>query len=83
VTPLLSPDAAAELLGVSKKLVYRLAREGSLPSLAIHTALRFDPADVEAFARSCRREGPTGPLRKGGRRTEITTPRSRRGDGIG
>lgn len=51
---MLTAVAVAALLGISRSKVYELARSGRLPMYRIDDAVRFDPADVEAFRASCR-----------------------------
>lgn len=47
--PLMEPWDVADVLNVSRKTVYKLANSGGLPSVKFGGALRFDPADVDAF----------------------------------
>jgi len=47
--PLMEPWDVADVLNVSRKTVYKLATSGVLPSVKFGGALRFDPADVDAF----------------------------------
>ena len=48
---------AAELLGVSRRMVYDLAAAGRLRCYRYSArAIRFDVADVEAFRQGCRAE---------------------------
>ncbi len=48
--PLLTPVQAAERLGVSRMTIYRYVKEGMLPCVRLgSTALRIDPADLDAF----------------------------------
>jgi excisionase family DNA binding protein len=45
----------ARLLGLSARTVYALAQAGALPHFRPALgAVRFDPADVEAYRQSCR-----------------------------
>jgi excisionase family DNA binding protein len=49
----------AKYLQVSTSLVYKKAEAGTIPTLRIGAALRFDPATVRAWAKSNAREvGP-------------------------
>ncbi len=52
---LLPAGAVAEILGLSRQHVYTMAASGELPSIKLRGAVRFDPADVEAFIREHRR----------------------------
>jgi excisionase family DNA binding protein len=46
---MLTAAQVAERLGVSRRLVYDLAARGVLPSYRFEGAVRFEPADVEAY----------------------------------
>jgi len=48
-SPLLTVDEVAERLGVSATTVSRLVRERAIPHVRVRHALRFDPADLEAW----------------------------------
>ena len=48
---LLRPEEVAERWGVSRSQIYRLAREGALPSVAVGRYRRFRPESVERFER--------------------------------
>lgn len=53
---------AAELLGVSRRMVYDLFASGRLPGYRYSArAVRFDVADVEAFRQASRSEPPPAP----------------------
>lgn len=51
---MIDAKAVAALLGLSATKVYDLARSGALVSYRFGDAVRFDPADVEAYKQSCR-----------------------------
>lgn len=51
---LIDAKAVGALLGLSPRTVYDLASSGRLACYRIRGAVRFDPADVEAFKQSCR-----------------------------
>ncbi|MEJ2082893.1 MAG: helix-turn-helix domain-containing protein [Acidobacteriota bacterium] len=53
---LISCEQVSEMLGVSRSSVYRLVRNGKLPTYRIGRALRFDPSDVFAFLTMCLRD---------------------------
>lgn len=53
-TNLLTARRVAEQLAVSCNMVYSLAARGELSSFRIGSAVRFDPADIEAFVAQCR-----------------------------
>jgi excisionase family DNA binding protein len=53
---LLTPAAVAARLGLSRAHIYTLAAAGEIPSIKLRRAVRFDPADVEAYVRKHRRE---------------------------
>lgn len=57
IQELLRPDEVARLLRLSRPMIYKLAAEGTLPSISFGRALRFDPADVHALIESRRRIG--------------------------
>ncbi len=50
---LLSCSQVAELLGMSRRYVYHLAREMKLPAYRFGRVLRFDPKDVIQFLAGC------------------------------
>lgn len=50
----MNASQASAVLGISTRKVYALAKSGSLPCHRYDTAVRFDPADVEAYKASCR-----------------------------
>lgn len=58
--PLMEPWDVADVLNVSRKTVYKLANSGGLPSVKFGGALRFDPADVDAFIEANRCGGMGG-----------------------
>jgi len=53
---LLKPADVAEVLSVSKALVYRLIQQGAIPSVRINHAVRVKPCDLDAFITRCRKE---------------------------
>lgn len=53
---LIDAKRVSELLGIKARTVYDLAYSGRLACYRIGGAVRFDPADVEAFKASCRVE---------------------------
>lgn len=55
VPRLLRAEEVARQLGLSRQHVYAMAASGELPSIKLRGAVRFDPADVEAFIREHRR----------------------------
>ncbi len=57
LSPLLTAKQVATLLGVSEKSVYRWSELGALPSVRLGRAVRFDPAEVQAFIDAGRRGG--------------------------
>jgi predicted DNA-binding transcriptional regulator AlpA len=56
--PLITVQAAAAMLGISKRFMYDLAApNGPVPCYRLSTrATRFDPADIQAYAEACRTE---------------------------
>ncbi len=70
--PLISAEQAARFLGVSKRYVWRLAREGKLPAHKVGKYTRFRPDAVAAFLEE-RRVGPRA------RRAHVEAPRERLG----
>lgn len=46
---LLTAQEVAEILGVTLNWVYKLGRDGSLPSVRIGKLVRFDPKEVKEF----------------------------------
>lgn len=47
----MSVKAAAELLNVSEKTIYRWIRQGVIPSVRLHGQYRFDRRELEGWAR--------------------------------
>ncbi len=70
--PTLSSEQVARFLGVSVRYVWRLAREGELPSYKLRKYTRFRPDDVAAYLEA-RRVGPRA------RRAHVEAPRERLG----
>ena len=60
VETLWTAEDVAAFLNISIQYVYRLSREGSIPSLKIGAALRFRPSDIEAWI-----EARTRPVAEG------------------
>ncbi len=56
---LLRASEAARLLGLSQRTVYALAGAGELPCYRFGSAVRFDPADLEAYKLQCRSRATT------------------------
>ena len=54
VTAMLPAKEVAALLCLSPRKIYQLASSGELPCYRFGGALRFDPADVEAYKAACR-----------------------------
>ena len=52
---LIRPRDVGRKLGLSTPHVYTLAAAGEIPSIKLGRAVRFRPADVEAFIRDHRR----------------------------
>ena len=48
---LISVRELAEVVGLSENTIYSLTASGDLPHLRFGAAIRFDPVDVEAWAR--------------------------------
>ena len=59
---LLTVEQIAGLMGVTKRRVHTLVKQGKLPHLRIGSAFRFRPADLDAYQRRRlrRRRGPIG-----------------------
>jgi excisionase family DNA binding protein len=53
---LLSPDEVAQLLGVTRKTVYRFAAAGLIASLRVGGVLRFSLSDLDRYLDSVRIE---------------------------
>lgn len=49
LAPLLSINAVAQLLGISRATVYALMRRGELTPIRVGERAWFDPADVRAY----------------------------------
>ena len=58
MTKLLTVAGVADLLSISKSLVYELVERGELPFIPVGTSkgYRFDPADVQAFVRTRKKQ---------------------------
>jgi excisionase family DNA binding protein len=52
---LLTPEEAAEYLGIAHWKLLELARNNVLASIKVHRTIRFDPADLDTFIESHRR----------------------------
>jgi excisionase family DNA binding protein len=57
VEPLLDADAAAELLAVPASWLLAQARRDAIPHVRLGRYVRFDPVELQAWARS-RMRGP-------------------------
>jgi excisionase family DNA binding protein len=57
IAPLLSPDAVAHTLAISRKGVYRLHRDGLLPAVRVRGVLRFEPEAVSRYIAGQRTPG--------------------------
>ena len=53
---LLKAVEVAEVLSISKALVYRLIQQGLIPSVRINHAVRVKRSDLYAFIERCRTE---------------------------
>lgn len=51
---LIRVEAVAQVLGLSRPMIYKLVNTGELPTVRIGKTLRFDPADVAAFIQARR-----------------------------
>lgn len=49
LSPLLSINEVAALLGISRKTLYALIRRGELVPIRVGERARFDPADVRVY----------------------------------
>lgn len=49
---LLTPDAAAKLLGLAKQTVYQLVCAKKIPHVKLGRALRFNPDDLSDWVRA-------------------------------
>ncbi|MGH2973383.1 MAG: helix-turn-helix domain-containing protein [Solirubrobacterales bacterium] len=58
-----------------KRYVWRLAREGLLPSIVIGKYVKFDPRDVDAFIEE-RKRGPRRRVRAAQLQPRATAPRA-------
>lgn len=56
---MLTAGEAARLLGLSARKVYALAGEGQIAAYRFGAAVRFDPADLEAYKAKCRSPATT------------------------
>lgn len=55
--PMLDVMQAAEILGVSREWVYKLAGRGELPHYRLGRSIRFRRSELEAFLEAARRGG--------------------------
>ena len=61
ISRLLRPEEVAEILGVHRSTVHRLAARGQLPCVRIPPrTLRFIPDQVSTFINRCRQRKPGG-----------------------
>jgi excisionase family DNA binding protein len=56
LSPLLSINEVAELLGISRPTVYALIRRGELVPIRVGERSRFEPADIRAYLERNREE---------------------------
>jgi excisionase family DNA binding protein len=49
ITNLYKPMAAAQILGISKSLIYRLVSQGSLPAVRFGRTVRVRSEDLDKF----------------------------------
>lgn len=49
LTYLIKPEEAAQVLGISRSMMYQLLRTGEIPAVRIGRACRIRPQDLEAF----------------------------------
>ena len=61
--PMLDADQAAELLGISREWIYKMARRGELPYYRLGRAMRFRRSELDAFLEEARRGG-SRPMRE-------------------
>ncbi len=54
---MLKAAQVAASLGISRRMVYDLHKDGKLRGYRFGSALRFDPDDVEAYKRLCLSDG--------------------------
>ena len=60
---MITVQQVAQQLNIRSSVVYEHARSGKLVCYRFGSAIRFDPADVEAYKASCRSVAPpAGPL---------------------
>jgi excisionase family DNA binding protein len=52
MTTLISPEAVAEICGLSRRAVYRAIERGDLRAFRLCSRLRIRPEDVEAWVRA-------------------------------
>jgi excisionase family DNA binding protein len=57
---LLDAGEVAELLGVTRRYVWRLARDGELPYVPLGKYRKFDPCDVRSFIEARKVSGRAG-----------------------
>ena len=55
MTRVMTVDEVAELLSVSKQLIYKLRSNGRIPSLRVAGAIRFDPVELACWLDDRRR----------------------------
>jgi excisionase family DNA binding protein len=58
-TPMLTAAQAAQLLGLSARKLYALAAAGEIAAYRFGAAVRFDPADLNAYKAKCRSPATT------------------------
>jgi excisionase family DNA binding protein len=59
LSPLLSINEVADLLGISRPTVYALIRRGELVPIRVSDRARFEPADVRAYIERHRETEPS------------------------
>ncbi|HUW82040.1 MAG TPA: helix-turn-helix domain-containing protein [Phycisphaerae bacterium] len=53
--PLLRPREAANILAISARKLWGLTNRGEIPCVRIDRAVRYDPADLEAYVEAQKR----------------------------
>ncbi len=58
ISPVLSINEAADVLGIARATVYRLLRAGEIESVRVGKRQKFRPEDLDAYLERNRESGP-------------------------
>ena len=77
---LLTPEEAAKAMSISTRKLWELTNAGELPAVRIDRAVRYDVADLRAWAESKKTRGPGEYRRPDGAGVPRAKKKKKRGD---